>query len=68
MNTLEIKGEWNIIRGKLKEKWATLTDDDLQFAKGKEKELVGRIQKRTGENREAVEKAINKANSDGCCK
>lgn len=67
MNKLEIKGEWNIIKGKLKEKWADLTDDDLQFAKGKETELVGRIQKRTGETRETVEKAIKNANSDGCC-
>ena len=59
MNTLEIKGDWNITKGILKQKWAQLTDDDLQFAKGKEDELVGRIQKRTGETREAVEKAIS---------
>ena len=66
MNTLEIKGDWNIAKGKLQKKWASLTKDDLQYAKGKETELVGRIQKRTGETREAVEKAIKNANSD-CC-
>ena len=56
MNTLEIKGDWNITKGKLKQKWAKLTDDDLQFVEGKNDELFGRIQKRTGETREAVEK------------
>lgn len=58
MNTLEIKGDWNIIKGSLKQKWASLTDDDLQYLDGKQDELLGRIQKRTGESREAVEKAI----------
>jgi uncharacterized protein YjbJ (UPF0337 family) len=66
MTTLEIKGDWNIIKGKLKQKWATLTDDDLQFIEGKQEELVGRIQKRTGETREAVEQAI-KGTSSSCC-
>jgi uncharacterized protein YjbJ (UPF0337 family) len=67
MNTLEIKGDWNITKGKLKQKWANLTDDDLQFAEGKHDELLGRIQKRTGETREVVEKAIKEATSC-CCK
>lgn len=67
MNKLEIKGDWNIAKGKLKQKWAKLTDDDLQYAEGKAEELVGRIQKRTGETREAVEKAVKEANSCGCC-
>jgi uncharacterized protein YjbJ (UPF0337 family) len=58
MNTLEIKGDWNIAKGKLRQKWAKLTDDDLQYVRGKEEELVGRIQKRTGETREVVEKAL----------
>ena len=59
MNTLEIKGDWNMIKGKLKQKWAVLTDDDLQHIEGKQDELLGRIQKRTGETREAVESLIN---------
>ena len=67
MNKLEIKGDWNITKGKLKQKWAKLTDDDLQYAEGKQEELVGRIQKRTGETREAVEKAIKESCSSCCC-
>lgn len=63
MNDLENKGQWNIAKGKLKQKWSNLTDDDLQYADGKKDELIGRIQKRTGESREAVEKAINEASS-----
>ena len=64
MNTLEIKGDWNIIKGKLQQKWATLTDDDLQFSEGKQDELLGRIQKRT---REAIEKAVKDSSSSSCC-
>ena len=66
MTALEIKGDWNITKGKLKQKWAKLTDHDLQFAEGKQDELVGRIQKRTGETREAVEKAL-KESCPSCC-
>jgi uncharacterized protein YjbJ (UPF0337 family) len=67
MTTLEIKGDWNITKGKLKQKWAKLTDDDLQYTEGKQEELVGRIQKRTGETREAVEKAVHEiCSSCGC--
>ncbi|MFZ4764358.1 MAG: CsbD family protein [Roseimicrobium sp.] len=58
MTTLEIKGDWNIVKGQLKQKWAKLTDDDLQYIEGRQDELLGRIQKRTGESREAVEEAI----------
>ena len=68
MTKLEIKGDWNITKGKLKQKWAKLTDDDLSYVAGKQEELLGRIQKRTGETREAVEKAIKEYNSEcGCC-
>lgn len=61
MNKLQIKGDWNILKGKVKQRWGKLTDDDLKFAEGKEDELVGRIQKRTGETKEVVEKALNDA-------
>lgn len=67
MNKLQIKGNWNILKGKLTQKWAGLTDDDLQYAEGKEEELIGRIQKRTGETREAVEKALKDCDSTNCC-
>jgi uncharacterized protein YjbJ (UPF0337 family) len=63
MNSLEIKGDWNITRGKLKQKWAKLTDNDLHYAEGKQEELVGRIQKLTGETREVVENAIKEYSS-----
>jgi uncharacterized protein YjbJ (UPF0337 family) len=61
MNKLELKGDWNIVKGKIKQKYATLTDNDLQYERGKEQELVGRIQKRTGETKEAVERALQDA-------
>jgi uncharacterized protein YjbJ (UPF0337 family) len=59
MNTLQAKGNWNIAKGKLKQKFASLTDNDLRYEEGQEDELVGRIQKRTGQTKEAVEKALN---------
>ena len=64
MNKLEIKGDWNIAKGKMKQKWAKLTDDDLQFVAGKEDELIGRIQKRTGEARENVERALRESTEE----
>jgi uncharacterized protein YjbJ (UPF0337 family) len=50
MNELLFKGEWNELKGKLKQKYAQLTDDDLVYAKGKEDELLGRLEK-TGPDR-----------------
>jgi len=68
MTTLEIKGDWNITKGKLKQKWAKLTDNDLNYVEGQQEELVGRIQKITGETREAVAQAIkDSSSSSGCC-
>ena len=58
MNTLELKGNWNIVKGRLKQRWGSLTDDDLRYVEGAEEELVGRIQKRTGQTRTAVERAL----------
>jgi uncharacterized protein YjbJ (UPF0337 family) len=63
MTQLEIKGDWNITKGKLKQKWAALTDDDLQYVEGKQDELFGRIQKTTGETIEAIKKAVKEASS-----
>jgi len=62
MSTLTVKGNWNIAKGKLKQKFAQLTDDDLQFVEGKKDELIGRIQKRTGQTKEEIERAV-----DECC-
>ncbi|HEY1717884.1 MAG TPA: CsbD family protein [Verrucomicrobiae bacterium] len=47
MSTFAVKGNWNIAKGRLKQKFAQLANDDLQFIEGKEDELIGRIQKRT---------------------
>lgn len=62
MNKLQIKGNWNIVKGKMKQKFASLTDDDLQFVEGKEDELIGRVQKRTGKTKEEVERVLSE-----CC-
>jgi uncharacterized protein YjbJ (UPF0337 family) len=61
MNKLEMKGNWNVAKGKLKQKWANLTDDDLKFEEGQQDELIGRIQRRTGQTREQVQKAFDEA-------
>jgi len=58
MTKLEIKGDLNIIKGKLKQKRAKLTDDKLQCVEGKSEELLGQIQKHTSETREAIKKAV----------
>jgi len=58
MNTLELKGSWNEAKGKLKQKYAQLTDDDLVFVEGKEDELLGRLQKRLGEGKDNLRKII----------
>jgi uncharacterized protein YjbJ (UPF0337 family) len=58
MNTLQIKGNWNEIKGKLKQKYGQLTDDDLSFAEGKEDELIGRLQQRLGKTQEEVRREI----------
>jgi uncharacterized protein YjbJ (UPF0337 family) len=64
MNTLHVKGDWNIAKGKLKQKYAQLTDNDLRYEEGREDELVGRIQKRTGDTKEAVQKFVDECFKD----
>jgi uncharacterized protein YjbJ (UPF0337 family) len=60
MTTLELKGHWNEIKGKLKQKYADLTDDDLQFAEGKEDELLGRLQKKLGRTKEEIRDELDR--------
>ena len=55
INAQELQGQWNRIRGQVKEKWGQLTDDDLQIQGGNVDQLIGRIQQKTGEGREAIE-------------
>ena len=59
MNTQAIQGQWNTIRGKVKEKWGQLTEDDLQMLGGSIEHVIGKIQRKTGEQREKIEHFIN---------
>lgn len=59
MNKLQMKGTWNEVKGRLKQKFAMLTDDDLAFKDGKEEELYGRLQKRLGKTKEEILKVIH---------
>ena len=58
MKTNTIKGNWNLTKGKLKQKYAQLTDNDLIYVRGKEDELIGRIQKKTGRSRAEIERFL----------
>ena len=58
MNTTEIKGNWNELKGKLKQKYADLTEDDLLYEEGKEDELYGRLQQKLGKTKDEVKKFI----------
>jgi uncharacterized protein YjbJ (UPF0337 family) len=60
MNTLNLKGNWNEISGKLKQKFAQITDDDLLFKEGKEEELMGRLQKKLGTTKDGLRDLIAK--------
>jgi uncharacterized protein YjbJ (UPF0337 family) len=58
MNQQILEGNWNEIKGKLREKWGQLTDDDFQQIRGDAEQLIGVIQRKTGEAREAVEEYL----------
>jgi uncharacterized protein YjbJ (UPF0337 family) len=58
MTNLQIKGTWNEVKGKLKQKYGQLTDNDLTFADGKEDELLGRLQQKLGKSKEDLRKEI----------
>ncbi|MBI2720967.1 MAG: CsbD family protein [Bacteroidetes bacterium] len=51
---LKLKGNWNEIKGKIKQQYADLTDDDLKYDEGKDDELIGRIQKKIGKTKDEV--------------
>jgi uncharacterized protein YjbJ (UPF0337 family) len=65
VNTRVLQGQWNQVRGQLKKKWGQLTDDDLRFANGNIDQLIGRIQHKTGEAREAVEGFLDELTAHG---
>ncbi len=58
MTKLQLKGSWNEVKGKLKQKYGQLTDDDLTFAEGKDEELLGRLQNRLGKSKDDLRKEI----------
>jgi len=58
MNKLTFRGSWNEVKGKLKQKYGQLTDDDLTFAEGKDDELLGRLQQRLGRSKEEIRREI----------
>lgn len=58
MNDLTIEGNWNQVKGKLKQKYSDLTDDDLKFQEGKEDELYGRLQEKLGKSKDEVKQII----------
>ena len=62
MDKLRIKGNWNELKWKIKQQWGDLTDDDLMYEEGREDELLGKIQKKTGKSREEIVNYINNLN------
>jgi uncharacterized protein YjbJ (UPF0337 family) len=59
MDKQQMKGSWNEVKGKLKQKYGQLTDDDLTYAEGKEDEMYGRLQQRLGKTKEEIKKEID---------
>ena len=60
MVPFKIIGNWNVLKGKLKQKYANLTDDDFMFIEGKEDELIGRIQNKIGKTKREFDKLLSK--------
>jgi len=58
MNTTELKGDWEVQKGKLKQKFAKLTDNDLLFVDGKKDEMLGKLQITLGKSKEELQKLI----------
>lgn len=60
MTKLKFNGTWNEVKGKLKQKYAQLTDDDLLFSEGKDEEVLGRLQQKLGDTKENIRETIAK--------
>lgn len=58
-NLTELKGNWNETKGKLKQKFAMLTDNDLLLVEGKQDEMLGRLQAKLGKTKEEIHKIIS---------
>ena len=59
MNNMELRGSWQEQKGRLKQKFAVLTDDDLMFVQGKKEEMLGRLQAKLGKTKEELMKIIS---------
>ena len=59
MNTTELEGNWHEQKGKLKQKFATLTDDDLTYTEGKKEEMMGKLQIKLGKTKEELHKVLS---------
>jgi len=59
MDKLEIKGGWDELKGKIKQAYGDLTDDDLKHEEGKDDEMLGKLQQKTGKTRDDLVKWIN---------
>lgn len=60
MEKQQIKGSWNEFKGKIKQKYADLTDDDLMYEEGQEDEFFGRLQKKLGKTKDQIKQEIDK--------
>jgi uncharacterized protein YjbJ (UPF0337 family) len=58
MNETTLKGGWNELKGKIKQAYGDLTDDDLTYTEGKEDEMWGRVQQKTGKTKDEINKAV----------
>lgn len=58
MDKLEVKGTWNEMKGKLKQKYGQLTDDDLAYSEGKEDEMYGRLQQKLGKSKDEIKREL----------
>jgi uncharacterized protein YjbJ (UPF0337 family) len=59
MNKKEVKGNWNELKGKLKQRFAVLTDNDLMYEEGKRDEMLGKIQIKIGKSKEELDKILS---------
>lgn len=59
VNLQNLQGQWNQLKGEVKKKWSQLTDDDLRWTDGNVDQLIGRIQDRTGDARDQIEKYLD---------
>ena len=64
MDDLRFKGKWNQLKGIAKQKWGDLTDDDLTYVEGKEDELYGKMQEKTGKSKDEIKSWFDKEMED----